>query len=190
MKYLKYLFYAILVLVVLFIGKGLMTPSVSYESEVSVNKLAAEAWAVMSDESKLSKWIEGYKRGVLVSGEKNTVGAVSNIFVEENGEEMVMQETITGLEPNQRMAMTFTMDFMNMDYEISFEEKDGKTIIRSKSKVMGNGLFNQSIVSMLTSAMKEQEEKNLSSLKRLIEENTTNYFPEPEMEEVEEISEM
>lgn len=190
MKYLKYLLYAVLALVVIFFGKGLLTPSVSYECVTTVNKPANEAWAVMSDESKLAQWIEGYKRGELVSGEKNTVGAVSNIYVEENGEEMVMQETITALAPNQRMAMTFTMDFMNMDYEISFEEKEGKTMIRSKSMVEGNGLVNQSFVSFFRSAMVEQEEKNLSSLKKLIEENTTNYFPEPEIEEVEDISEM
>lgn len=190
MKYLKYLLYAVLALVVIFLGKGLLTPSISYDCEVTVNKPAAEAWAVMSDESRLTEWLEGYKKGELVSGEKNTVGAVSNIYVEENGEEMVMQETITALEPNQRMTMTFTMDFMNMDYEIAIEEKDGMTTIRTKSLVTGNGLMNKSIVSFFPAMMKEQEEKNLSNLKQLIEGNTINYFPEPEVEMVEKDSTM
>lgn len=185
MKYLKYLLYAILALVVIFFGKGLLTPSISYDCEVSVSKPAVEAWAVMSDESRLTEWLEGYKKGELVSGEKNTVGAVSNIYVEENGEEMVMQETITALEPNRLMTMAFTMDFMNMDYEIAVEEKEGGTIIRTKSVVTGNGLLNQSIVSFFSAAMKEQEEKNLNSLKVLIEANTINYFPEPEAGEEE-----
>ncbi|WP_422359710.1 SRPBCC family protein [Reichenbachiella sp.] len=188
MKYLKYLLYVVLALVVVFLGKGLMTPSIAYECEVTVNKPAAEAWAVMSDESRLAEWLEGYKNGELVSGEKNTVGAVSNIYVEENGEEMVMQETITAIEPNRLMAMTFTMDFMNMDYQITLEEKDGQTIVRTQSLVTGNGLMNQSVVSFFPSMMKEQEEKNLSNLKQLVESNTINYFPEPEVVEMEEDS--
>lgn len=179
MKFLKYLLFVTVAFIGVIIVKGLLTPSVSYECEVRVNKPAGEAWAVMSDESKLSQWIEGYIRGELVSGTRNAVGAVSNIYVEENGEEMVMQETITGLEINKLMAMTFTMDFMDMDYEISFEEDNGKTIIRSKSVTRGNGIMAKIIISFMPDSMKKQEEKNLATLKRLIEENTKDYFSEP-----------
>jgi len=187
MKYLKYLLYLILALVIIFFGKGLLTPSVSYESEIVVNKPAAEAWAVMSDESQLSKWISGYIKSDLVSGTANTVGAVSNVYVEDQGQEMVMQETITGMTPNERMAMTFTMDFMDMDYELLFNEKDGKTTITSKSTTKGNGLFAKSIISFMPGSMKAQEDENMGKLKKVIEENTKNYFPEPapEMSETE-----
>ncbi|MFD2564617.1 SRPBCC family protein [Aquimarina rubra] len=182
MKYLKYLLFLIIVLALIFFGKGMLTPSVSYESEIVVNKPANEAWAVMSDESNLPKWIEGYKRTELVSGTANTVGAISNVYVEDNGQEMMMEETITALKPNEHMAMTFTMDFMDMDYEILFKENDGKTNISSKSTTMGNGIFSKSLISFMKGFMKEQEDKNLSNLKRVIEENTKNYFPEPEIE--------
>ncbi len=182
MKYLKYLLYLIIVLALIFFGKGLLTPSVSYESEIVVDKPAREAWAVLSDETKLPEWIEGFKRTELVSGTANTVGAVSKVYVEDNGQEMVMEETITALEPNERMAMTFTMDFMDMDYEILLKENDGKTTISSKSTTEGNGIFAKSLISFMPGAMKEQEEKNLSNLKKVIEENTKNYFPVPEIE--------
>lgn len=178
MKYLKYLLYLIIILGLLFIGKGFITPSIAYENEIVVNKPANESWAVMSDEANLPKWIKGFKKTELVSGTPNTVGAVSKVYVEENGEEMIMEETITAIKPNELMAMTFTMDFMDMDYEISFNEKDGKTTINSKSKTSGNGMIAKSIVSFMESTMKEQEDKNLNNLKKLIESNTKNYFPE------------
>ena len=38
MKYLKYLLIIVTLLVVLFFGKGFLTPAVSYECEVMVNK--------------------------------------------------------------------------------------------------------------------------------------------------------
>jgi hypothetical protein len=177
MKYLKYLLGIILLIGVLFFGRGLLTPEVSYENLVEVNKPAKEAWAVMSDETKMSEWISGFIKTEQVSGTPNTIGAVANVYIEEGGEEMVMQETITNLKPNEVMAMNFTMDFMDMDYEIEFSESDGNTAIKSKSITRGNSLFARSMISFITGAMKKQEDENLSNLKRLIEANTNNYFP-------------
>lgn len=175
MKYLKYLLGLIVLVAIIFFGKGLLTPSISYENEIVVNKSAAESWAVMSDESKLSQWIKEVKKIELVSGTANTVGAVSNVYVDEGGQEMVMKETITKLTPNELMAMTFTMDFMDMEYEMHMKEEGGKTTITSKSTTTGNGIFAKSMLSFMGGSMKAQEDNNLSNLKKLIEENTTVY---------------
>lgn len=162
----------------------MLTPTISYENEVLVNKSVAESWAVMSDVTKLPKWLKGFKRTELVSGTENTVGAVSNIYFEEEGNEMVMKETITALSPQKHQAMSFTMDFMDMTYDMYFEEEAGQTRIRSKTTASGNGAINRSIVSLMPSTMKGQDEESLINLKKLIEINTTNYFPEPAVEEV------
>lgn len=179
MKYLKYLLIIIILLAILFFVKGLLSPSIYYESEIVVNKSANEAWSVMSDEANLPEWISGFKKTELVSGTANTIGAVSKIYVEENGQEMTMTETITNIIPNELLAMTFTMDFMDMDYEVILNEKDGKTTLKSKSKTTGNGLFAKSMVSFMKGSMKSQEEINMNKLKNIIEQNTKNYFPEP-----------
>ena len=178
MKYLKYLLYLVIVLALLFIGKGIFSSPVFYECEVIVDKPANESWAVMSDESNLPKWIKGFKKTELISGTENTVGTVSKIYIEENGQDMIMEETVTAIKLNEHLAMTFTMDFMDMDYEIFFKEKDGKTTIRSKSTTTGNGIIAKSMISFMPGAMKAQEDENLNNLKKLINENTKNYFPE------------
>ncbi|MCK8523446.1 SRPBCC family protein [Aquimarina sp. D1M17] len=175
MKYLKYLLFVVIAIALVFFGKGLFTPSVYYEREVVINKPVKEVWAVMSDESKLPDWIEGFVKTELVSGTPNTVGAVSKVYVEDQGQEMVMEEIITKIKPEELMAMTFTMDFMNMDYEISMEEKDGKTSIKSKSTTVGNGIFAKSMISFMKGSMKDQEDENLNKLKLIVEENTKNY---------------
>ena len=187
MKILKYLLALIVILILLFIGKGLMTPSIAYECELQIDKPAKDAWAVMSDETKVSQWIKGFKRTELISGTANTVGAVSKMYVVEGGEEVMMEETITAIEEFKHMAMTFTMDFMDMDYEISLNEEGGKTTMHTKSTTRGNGILARSIVSFMPGAMKAQEEENLNNLKKLIEENTTNYFPESIEETLEEM---
>ena len=56
MKYFKYLLGIITIIALLFIGKGMLTPSLSYSSEIIVDQPIKEAWAVMNDESKISQW--------------------------------------------------------------------------------------------------------------------------------------
>lgn len=154
----------------------MMTPSVSYGSEVTVNKSAAECWAVMSDESNLPNWIEGYIRSELISGTANTTGAVSKVYVDNNGEEMAMEETIVESVPNKKLAMTFAMGPMDMDYAMYFDEKDGKTTIRTESTTKGSGIMMKSLLSFMKGGMQEQEDKNLGNLKKIIDENTKVYY--------------
>ncbi|MFZ1704307.1 MAG: SRPBCC family protein [Saprospiraceae bacterium] len=176
MKYLKYTLYFLIILIVIFFGMGIITPQVSYESEVTVDKSLEESWAVMSDESRVTEWLTDIKRMEHKSGIPNTVGAVSTIYVEDNGQEMMMEETITALEPNKRIAMTFTMDFMKMDYEMSLSQKEGKTLIKSNTTTVGNGMFAKSMLAFMPKAMKKQEDKNMHNLKKVIDENAKNYF--------------
>ncbi|MEQ9062807.1 MAG: SRPBCC family protein [Vicingaceae bacterium] len=169
MKYLKIFLAVIAVLAIIFFGNGLITPSINYENQVVVNKPAAEVWSVMSDPSNMSEWLPGFLRMEHVSGNPGEVGAVSNIYFDENGEEMVLQETILENVPNERMAMNFTADFMNMNYEMTLDEANGQTTITSISTTEGNGLFAKSILSFMGGTMHTQEEENLTRLKALIE---------------------
>jgi uncharacterized protein YndB with AHSA1/START domain len=177
MKYLKYLLYVITALALVFVGNGLITPEITYESTVTVDKPVEESWAVMSDETRITEWLEGITKIENVSGTPGTVGAVSKIYFEENGAEMIMEETITALTPNEHIAMTFTMDFMNMDYEMNMTEGNGKSHITTKSKTTGNGFFARCILSFMKGAMKDQEDANLNKLKKVIDSNTKNYAP-------------
>ncbi|MBU2019437.1 MAG: SRPBCC family protein [Bacteroidetes bacterium] len=178
MKFLKYFLYFILLITILFFGMGFVKPEVTYESEITVEKPIEEVWAIVSDQSRVTEWLKEIKRMDLKTGKVNTVGAVTNIYMDQNGEEMMMQETITARKKHEYIAMSFTMDFMNMDYEMIFTEKGDKTHIQTKSKTKGNGLFARSILAFMTSSMKNQEDINMENLKNLINKNQKNYFPE------------
>lgn len=175
MKIVKYVLIVIGVLVVIFLSAGLIRPEITYDSEVMINKPVEEVWAVMQDESRISEWLKEVKRIEHVSGEPGTVGAVSKIYVDQGGEEMFMTETITAQKEQEMMAMTFTMDFMDMDYEMHLEASDGKTKVSSHSETKGNGLFAKSLLAFMGGAMKEQEDTNMKNLKALIESNTKEY---------------
>jgi hypothetical protein len=93
----------------------------------------------------------------------------------EGGQEMIIRETITDIVPNESIAMSFASDFMDMDYTIRMTPMDGKTKISSSTTAIGNGMFSKSLMALIGSSIKTQEETNLASLKKTIESNSKNY---------------
>ncbi len=187
MKYLKYILALLALLILLFIGRGILTPSISYSSEFVVDKPIKEAWAVMNDEQKITEWLKGITNIEHVSGEKGTVGAVTRYTFNENGEESTILETIKTIRPEEHISMDFVMqDVMIMDYKVDFSKKEGKTHIKSSTVTKGEGMFMRSMLSFMKGTMQTQEDENMANLKKLIEQNTTNYFPLPLEETMEE----
>ncbi len=175
MKILKYILGILLVLTILFFAVGLLFPNVNYQCEVEVNKSKLEAWGVMSDQSKSAQWISGYKKTELISGTAGTIGAVSDIYIDSQGSESVIRETITKLDPPNLIAMDFTNPFMFMNYEMQIKEEGGKTKIKSNTKAKGAGLFSKSLTRLMKPMMVSQEEENLKNLQTLINSNKDTY---------------
>jgi len=177
MQYLL-LFIGIIVLIfILFIIKGMLNPSLSYNSEITVDKTTKEAWAVMNDESKISLWLKDITNVEHVSGTKGTVGAVTKYTFNQNGRESTILETIKEVRDNEYINMDFVMKgAMTMDYEMSFSEKGGKTHIKSSTITEGDGIMMKSILSFMKNKMQIQEDENMGNLKEVIEGNTTDYF--------------
>src|SRR5690554_6439057 len=175
MKILKYIIGIIAILVIGFLALGWFMPKASYDCEITVEKPTTESWAVLQDPEKLSEWLPGFQKMEHVSGIPGTVGAVSNVYFEQNGQPMVIQETITEIVPNESISMFYESDFMNMDYKLNLTAEDGKTKINSHTVSEGNSIIYKSILALMGSSLKKQEETNLLNLKKTIEQNTKNY---------------
>lgn len=176
MKYLKYILGILAILVIGFFLLGVIKPELSYECEIIADKPLAESWAVSQDEEKMADWLDGFQKIEYVSGTPGTVGAVSDVYFVEDGQVMTIRETITDIVKDESVSMTFTSDFMNMDYKLAMTAIDGKTKISTSTTATGNGMFSKSIMAMMGSSFITQEETNLSSLKKTIEKNSKNYF--------------
>ena len=176
MKYLKYAIGIIAILVIGFLALGLIKPKATYECEIIVEKPLTETWAVLQDQEKLSEWLPGFQKMKHVSGTPGTIGAVSNVYFDNDGQNMIIKETITDIKPNESISMSYESDFMNMDYKLRVTSVDGKTKINSITTTEGNGIISKSIMALMGGSLKKQEETNLSNLKKTIEQNTKNYF--------------
>ncbi len=170
MKILKYILSLFLLLILFVVVRGLLTPSINYSTSITVDKPAEDVWAVLNDEKALGQWLDGYVKTEHISGTKNTVGAVSNIYMlDPKGNEMMMQETLKEIVPNKKVAMHFTMGPMIMDYDMTLEAKGNQTTVTSNTVTSGTGLF-RLMAPFMQGGMKANEDKNMASLKRVIEE--------------------
>lgn len=171
MKVLKYILGIIAFLVIGFFLIGLIKSEISYDCEIIVDKPTAESWEVTQDVDKMKLWLDGFQRMEHISGTPGTVGAVSDVYFINDGEEAVVRETVTEIVPNESFSMLFSSDFFDMDYQFIIEDIDGKSKITSHSVCRGNGAISKSMVAIMGSLFKTHEESNLSNLKRVIEEN-------------------
>ncbi len=181
----------ILGLAILFFAAGFIKPSISYGHEIAVNKSVKEAWAVHQDDSKFNQWLKGFKSIDLISGESGTVGSKYKVVVNpgEGQDDFEMIETLISKKDFDHVSMSFDSKMMVFDQTTSFSEKDGKTIVKTDSKVSGKGMIMRSmfaLMGMFGGSFQDQETKNIEALKKVIEENTTNYYPVPKVE-VEEV---
>lgn len=175
MKFLKYTVIVIVVLIAGFFLLGIVKSEIAYDCEITANKPLAESWAVGQDKEKIKDWLEDFQKMEVISGTPGTVGAVTDIYFNTDGEEMTIRETITEIVPNKSINMLFEMDFMNMDYTMTMENMDGKTKISSSTVVNGNGMFAKSFIALMGGSFSSQEDKSLNNLKQVIEDNTKSY---------------
>ena len=184
MKILKYLLGAFAVLLVLYFAMGIMNPSVSYGYEIEVDKPIKEAWAVAKDESKYTEWLDGFSSMEHLTGDYGQVGSTYKVIVipEEGQPPFEMIETITSQKEFDHITMHFDSEMMDFEQTINYSENDGKTVIKTDSKVLGKGIMMRSMfatMEKLFGAFTQQEGKNMEQLKKLIEANTTDYYPPP-----------
>ena len=129
MKFLKYTVIVIVVLIAGFFLLGIVKSEIAYDCEITANKPLAESWAVGQDKEKIKDWLEDFHKMEVISGTPGTVGAVTDIYFNTDGEEMTIRETITEIVPDESISMLFEMDFMNMNYTMTMKNVDGKTML-------------------------------------------------------------
>jgi len=186
MKFLKYILYVFLVLVVIFFAFGIFKPTVTFGHEITVDKPVKETWAIAQDESKFDQWLDGFKSMELISGEKGKPGSKYKVVVNpgEGEPDFVMIETFKSVKEYELIEMSFENDDMLMDYSVSHTESNGKTTIKTHAKSRAKGIMLRSMFAIMDmfGAFNAQEAKNIEALKKVIEENTTDYYPEPKIE--------
>ncbi len=156
-------------LVVIFFAFGFFKPSINVETKILVNKPRSVAWKYFIDESKLKEWMTNIKSIEKISGEPNKVGSKFRMTFEENGDEIVMPETMTEFRDNEVFGFTLENEVINDDVRITFIDRGDKTEIVQTDKLNGGNIFWRSLFAILESTFHKNTVETYEKLKVGIE---------------------
>ncbi len=151
MKFVKYVGIFVLFLVVAFGGLIVFAPkNIHYNIKKEINAPVSSTWDVAMDPDRMGEWLEGCESVKLVKG-NGEVGSKYEVTFNEEGQKMVMQETVTGYEEGKLYAFKGVVkDFMEIESEMHFEAIDSTrsklivhTTIIAKSPLMRIYLYNK-----------------------------------------------
>lgn len=169
MKALKIAGITLTIIVVMFLGIGLIFPSYEYDSAIEVNAPIEKCWSTFHDVSKMNQWLKGFESLTLKSGDSLYVGSVYEIVVTDGDHRMVMSEKITEVKAPQKISYQLDNDVLKSEFSFSFDGSS-PTKITSHHKVTGNNIAWRSILFLSKSYMKGSAADQLSSLKKVIEQ--------------------
>lgn len=137
MKILKFVLIFLGFLILGVIVALLLSPKeVNYENSVEVSVSPKIAWKAFTNEEAMKLWIPNLKSIEHKSGDPMTLGAVSELTFEENGQELTLLETVTGVEPGKSYAFQLVADkLMEINTDVRLEAVESGTRIQSSSKV-------------------------------------------------------
>ena len=152
-----------------FISVGFISPTVTYETSILVNKPVGHSFSVFNNPFNTKKWLPGFVRMSVLSGMPNEIGSEYELVFEENGEEFVLHEVMTGFEINKLFAFDMSNEFLTSKVRITFEDEGGKTRIISTTETKAKNFVFRSLFPFMKSEFQSRNDETYANLKRLIE---------------------
>lgn len=149
---------------------GLVKPTVTYETKVVVNRSAEQTWKIFSNKELMSQWMPGFVKIENIKGEALQKGSEFKLYVKENGQDFEMIEKVVEVIPEQLYEFELENGILRNHIKIKFVETQAFTTeITQYSEVSAQNWFLRSLFVFFKSQFKEQDEKTLLALKKLVE---------------------
>jgi uncharacterized protein YndB with AHSA1/START domain len=169
MKWLKWLAGPVIALLIGFLAVGLFVPKVTIVSRVQVAAAPEAAWSVFMDPTLAPQWLTYLESLETVSGAPETAGSVNRLTFLENGRRIVIDETVTAIEPARRFAFDSTGEWMAGTAEVVFTPAGTGTVIECRSELRGRGPLWRSVFALSRTEIQRRQDEQFAKLAALID---------------------
>lgn len=171
MKILKYFFYTLLVLFLLFVANGLLNSEIEYGAEILVDETREKCWEVFTDPCKRTAWRSNITFMEAVIESPDIIGNKYLVRIIDAGQEYEMTETVTVYEPVSHYAFERESEVLVNNIEFTFEVAgEDATKITTKNTLEGKDVLMKSIFPFMKGLFIRQIESELMELKNVIED--------------------
>ena len=153
-----------------FYAIGIIVPSFTYQIEIEVDASLEKTWNTYVSEETKKEWMFDLKEVKLKSGKPFEIGSISEYEFLQNGEKIVVSETLTEIEMYRIFAYTLNSEVLTQKSRIEFRENGpNRSILISSTEVKARGLFLKSLFAVINRTFSNQAELQYMELKKVIE---------------------
>lgn len=140
------------------------------ESTVVINKPVKDVWDFYTNPDNLILWLSGFQKFEHVSGNPGTVGAKAKHHFLERGKELILDGELTDVVQEKRIIGILNSSMMSNKVTNSFNDLgNGQTEVSLSSDTQFKGFLWKQIGPLMKGEFKKRQEKDLQTLKRLLE---------------------
>jgi uncharacterized membrane protein len=143
------------------------------ESTVVINKPVNEVWEFFKNPDNLILWLSGFQKFEHVSGIPGTVGAKAKHLFIERGKELILDGELTEVIDEKRIIGILDSSMMLNTVTNSFNDiGNDQTEISISSDTQFKGFLWKQIGPLMKGEFKKRQEKDLQTLKQVLENGT------------------
>ena len=171
MKILKTALVIFFIGILVYIIIGLLTPPVSKEVEMELEKSAEEVFSTFTNQLNMTKWVPGLTSVKQVSSRPNTIGSISEFVFERDGLKIPILVRINDYKEDESMNMTLTHDKLVSDVQIKVVPKGESSKLDISYRIVGNSLMTKTAMPFIKPLIKKYSKMDLEELKKLLEKS-------------------
>jgi len=190
MKSILWFVSVVLVIVVLFVLVGLLSPGQRSEDEVTIDAPREYVWNQYLDKKLMYKWMPGLQDISLVSGSEGESGAEYLIKLNSINEEgSTMNQVITTIDEYETYAFDFDSEHLTGHTNIEFTaEADTATLINVTNLYKGKVFWTNSLLQLFRQNIDKNSKEQYDGLKKIIERNYQKELQSIELQNAEKAS--
>ena len=140
------------------------------ETKVVINKPVKEVWEFFKNPDNLIRWLSGFQKFEHVSGIPGTVGAKAKHHFLEMGKELVLDGELTEVIEEKRIIGILDSSMMLNKVTNNFNDLgNDQTEVSLSSDTEFKGFLWKQIGPLMKGEFKRRQEKDLQTLKQLLE---------------------
>ena len=171
MKVLRIILGILGLVLVIFLGAGLVSPSVNYEVETSVDLPVEKAFALFNDKDFLDDWFPELTKIEPIEEKPGIIGSSYKLHFNSEGQEIVMTETIQDWKENERIVFMHDAGNMIKTDDFTFIAEGGKTTMRNEVSCRGSNYIHRCMFAFFKGMFRKYDQGYIDNFKTAAEKH-------------------
>jgi uncharacterized protein YndB with AHSA1/START domain len=169
MKTIKVILISISVLVLVFLGTGIVVQKTNYSAKVSIKKPINIVFRNFMKIDSVKNWIPDIKSVKAINKNPEVIGNTYNVVVLNQGQEIAMTERITSYVPNEKVTLFFNAENMLKKDDYFFTEENGVTTVTLNASCQSESFLMACMFPYFKGTFQAQDQSYLNNFKTFLE---------------------